>query len=160
MNTGLKTELMKNMSVPTGTFDGVRGQYYSTKILRELIRDVPVNTLKILGIIDLDLYIPVLTFVFGEAQLGGIGAIVSTVRLRQEFYGLKPDKGLFFERLHKECLHELGHTFGLVHCDSIDCVMFFSNSVLEVDRKGRGFCNKCAGAIFNQIKKNGGIQNG
>ncbi len=149
---GLDVEIMNNMLVPEKSYDGVRGQYYSTKILKELISEVPERTLKILGIIEKDLYVPILTFVFGEAQLGGIGAVVSPVRLRQEYYGLKPDNLLFYERIRKECLHELGHTFGLVHCLSMDCVMYFSNSVLDVDKKGREFCANCKESIFQQIK--------
>jgi archaemetzincin len=152
---GVNVEIMNNMPVPETTYDGVRGQYYSTKILKELINNVPAKTLKILGIIDRDLYIPILTFVFGEAQLGGVGAVVSLVRLRQEYYGLKPDRQLFYERARKECLHELGHTFGLVHCSSIDCLMYFSNSVLDVDKKGREFCMKCGEFLFQQIKQGG-----
>lgn len=140
------------MPVPEATYDGVRGQYYSTKILKELIKEWTAGTLKILGVIDRDIYIPILTFVFGEAQLGGLGAIVSLVRLRQEYYGLKPNKELLYERALKECLHELGHTFGLVHCSSRECVMYFSNSVLDVDRKSREFCPNCKGQLFQQIK--------
>ncbi len=104
----------------------------------------PGGTGKLLGVIDRDLCIPILTFVFGEAQLGGMGALVSLARLRQEFYGLEPDGKLFLERLHKECLHELGHTYGLIHCRIPECVMYLSTTIHDVDRKARTMCRGCS----------------
>jgi archaemetzincin len=97
-----------------------------------------------LGVTDLDLYIPVLTFVFGEAQLAGGRAVVSTLRLRQEFYGLPADPELLGERLLKEALHELGHTYGLRHCPDYTCVMSSSNGVERIDLKSAEFCPTCA----------------
>lgn len=92
----------------------------------------------------MDLYIPVLTFVFGEAQLTNGGAVVSTHRLRQEFYGLPADSDLLHDRLLKESLHELGHTYGLRHCPDYTCVMSSSNGVERVDLKSADFCPLCA----------------
>ena len=92
---------------------------------------------------DKDLCIPILTYVFGEAQVGGTAAVVSLARLRQEHYGLAPDRPLLLERLRKECLHELGHTFGLVHCPLRECVMHLSNTVVDVDTRGGEFCTGC-----------------
>jgi len=85
--------------------------------------------------------------VFGQAQLAGPGAVVSTYRLRSEFYGLPSDEGALLERTIKECVHELGHAFGLVHCADFGCVMHASTSVEEVDLKPAGFCGRCAGAL-------------
>ncbi len=95
----------------------------------------------------MDLYIPVLTFVFGEAQLSDGGAVVSTHRLRQEFYGLPADLELLRERLLKEALHELGHTYGLRHCPDYLCVMSSSNGVERIDLKRAEFCPACAPAL-------------
>ena len=92
----------------------------------------------------MDLYIPVLTFVFGEAQLADGGAVVSAHRLRQEFYGMPTDPELLHERLLKEALHELGHTYGLRHCPDYTCVMSSSNGVERIDLKGAEFCPTCA----------------
>ena len=92
----------------------------------------------------MDLYIPVLTFVFGEAQLADGGAVVSTHRLRQEFYGLPANPELLHVRLLKEALHELGHTYGLRHCPDYTCVMSASNGVERIDLKQAEFCTHCA----------------
>jgi archaemetzincin len=127
-------------------YNPVRGQYHSTEILKKLLQDPPAESWRILGVTDADLYIPILTFVFGEAQLGDTGALVSTHRLRPEFYGMPKDPGLLQERLLKEALHELGHTFGLRHCPDYLCVMSASHAVERIDLKQAGFCIACAGA--------------
>ncbi len=124
-----------------------RRQHHSSQVLAALLHHLPDPTSKIIGIVPVDLFIPVLTFVFGEAQLDGPGALVSTCRLRTEFYGLPADEGLLVERAIKECVHELGHAFGLVHCRIYDCVMRSSTSVDEVDLKRSEFCGQCAAAL-------------
>jgi archaemetzincin len=126
-------------------YDPLRKQHHSTPILEKLVASEASGEAKILGVTDHDLMIPILTFVFGEAQLGGRAAIVSLARLRSSFYGLPEDPDLFYRRAEKEALHELGHTFGLVHCPDYECVMHFSNSVEEVDLKGDRYCARCAG---------------
>lgn len=120
-----------------------REQYHATLILAALLRHVPEPGARILGITPFDLYIPVLTFVFGQSQLDGTGAVVSTHRLRPEYYGLPPDEGLTVERTIKEAVHELGHAFGLVHCPEYDCVMHASTYVEDVDLKGAAYCDGC-----------------
>jgi len=134
---------MPTMPVPPSSLETGRNQYSSTKILKELLREVPEDALKILGVTGKDLCIPILTYVFGEAQLGGTVGVVSLARLRQEFHGLAPNRPLFLERTRKESLHELGHTFGLIHCKSRECVMYLSNTIGDVDAKGRNFCRYC-----------------
>jgi archaemetzincin len=129
--------------LPPESFEARRNQYYSTRILKEMLGSVPRDALKLLGVTDKDLCIPILTYVFGEAQVGGTAAVVSLARLRQEHYGLEPDRPLLLERLRKESLHELGHTFGLVHCPLKGCVMYLSNTVVDVDTRGRDFCAGC-----------------
>lgn len=124
-----------------------REQHHATLVLAALLRHRCDPAARILGVVPVDLFIPVLTFVFGQAQLNGPGAVVSTYRLRPEFYGLPADEGVLVERTIKECVHELGHTFGLVHCEVYDCVMHSSTSVDEVDLKRAGFCGSCAGAL-------------
>jgi len=120
-----------------------RKQYHSTKILEQALEKYSDNFEKILVLTDYDLFVPVLTFVFGEAQLKGKAAIVSTFRLHQEFYGLLYNEKLFFEILQKEILHELGHTFGLIHCKDWFCVMHASSNIDEIDIKSDHFCYLC-----------------
>lgn len=132
-----------------------RNQYYSTLILAQLIKQLPEDGLKIVGITQVDLFIPILTFVFGEAQLNGVGALVSTFRLRNEFYGLVPNEKLFHERIVKELVHELGHTFGLVHCPDYNCVMHSSTYVEDTDLKQARYCPNCDKDIRQKISERG-----
>src|SRR5581483_10852121 len=118
-----------------------RDQFHSTAILNAM---QPLgNGSRILAVTGLDLFVPVLTFVFGEAQLAGNCAIVSLHRLRDEVYGLPANPVLLGERLRKEAVHELGHTFGLRHCDDWSCVMTSSHSVEWLDVKTADFCRPC-----------------
>jgi len=126
---------------PTDTLDVRRQQHHSTAILRWLLTHRPAGARKLVGVTDVDLFIPVLTFVYGEAQLGGRCAVVSTARLGRPPGGAGPD--LSATRLAKECVHELGHTFGLVHCDAARCVMSRSVNLASVDGKSTTFCNDC-----------------
>lgn len=126
-------------------FDGPRNQFYSTRILETLARSA--NDVRVLGITAVDLFVPILTFVFGEAQLGGSVALVSTHRLQERFYGLPARADLERERLLKEALHELGHTYGLRHCHDWRCVMASSHDVGRIDLKGTAFCNRCRTAL-------------
>jgi archaemetzincin len=103
---------------------------------------------RVVGIADFDLYVPRLSFVFGEADSASRTAVISLFRLRQEYYGLAPDANLFLERATKEIVHELGHTFGLEHCTNGECVMHFSNSLADTDLKHVHFCNKCRPKII------------
>jgi archaemetzincin len=122
--------------------DERRQQYYSTAILQQL-ENASSGGVRVLGVTTCDLYVPVLTFVFGEAQLDGECAVVSTARLREEFYGLPPSEPLLRERLVKEAAHELGHTFGLRHCNDWRCVMASSHGVERLDVKTAEFCPSC-----------------
>lgn len=128
-------------------FNASRGQYHSTEMLARMAARVTPDTWRLLGVTSVDLYIPILTFVFGEAQLQGALAVVSTYRLRQEFYGLPADDHLLSERLLKEAVHELGHTLGLTHCDDTACAMAPSHAVEWIDLKTAQYCHKCAPAL-------------
>jgi archaemetzincin len=128
-------------------YNALRRQYHSTEILGRLLEQPPGENWKVLGVTEVDLYIPVLTFVFGEAQVSDGGAVVSAHRLRQESYGLPADLELLRERLLKEALHELGHTCGLRHCPDYLCVMSASYGVERIDLKRADFCPACAPAL-------------
>jgi len=123
-----------------------RKQYFSSELLACLKKSEGDE--KVVGIADVDLYVPRLNFVFGEADIVSGTAVVSLCRLRQEYYGLTSDEALFLERATKEIVHELGHTFGLGHCPNSKCVMHFSNSLADTDLKDMYFCNKCRPKII------------
>jgi len=125
----------------TEAYDPQRRQYDSSKLLTSLGKAEREE--RVVGITDVDLYVPRLHFVFGEADIGSGTAIVSLCRLRQEYCGLDPDEALLLERAAKEIVHELGHTFGLEHCPNGNCVMHFSNSLADTDVKEVHFCDKC-----------------
>ena len=102
---------------------------------------------KVLGVCDADLCTPILTFVFGVAQVAGRCAVISLHRLHQEVYGLPPDPALLLQRSAKEAIHELGHTCGLRHCIRYDCVMHSSESVEQADLKRLTFCPGCTSKL-------------
>ncbi len=131
-------------------FDESRGQYNSSALLLQLLNTRTDAGVRRIAIVDVDLFIPVLTFVFGEAQFEGPTAIVSTYRLSNEFYGMGPDRVILLDRLAKEVVHELGHTFGLYHCRHFDCVMRSSTYVEEIDLKGARFCSHCGTLLEDQ----------
>jgi archaemetzincin len=130
-------------------FDAARGQYSSIAVLEMLARTCPPDAAKLLGVTERDLFIPVLTFVFGQAQLKGRVAVISLARLRQEFYGLAPDREILMERACKEALHEAGHTLGLVHCADRECAMSLSTNVRQIDTKRAAYCEACRAHLRN-----------
>ena len=124
-------------------YSAERNQYHSTLLLAQILKQLPPDGDKIIGVTHVDIFIPILTFMFGEAQLGGKGALVSTYRLNNRFYGLPSDEKLLYQRVLKEILHELGHTLGLIHCPDFECVMNSSTYVENIDLKMARFCNRC-----------------
>jgi len=128
-------------------YDAVRRQYGSIPVLDMLTRQCPADAEKLLAVTSRDLFIPVLTFVYGHAQLRGRVAVVSLARLKQEFYGLPPNRQVFLERAAKEALHEAGHTFGLVHCADRTCAMALATNIRQIDAKRAAFCPACAGQL-------------
>jgi archaemetzincin len=134
-------------------FDPARGQYGSIPVLEMLVGLCPADALKLLAVTERDLFIPVLTFVYGHAQLGGKVAVISLARLRQEFYGLAPNREVFLERVHKEALHEVGHTFGLVHCADRSCSMALGTNIRQIDGKRAAFCAACEARLRRPRKE-------
>ena len=145
----LPCSIRKEVIDPSDTYHAMRQQYNSTQILSKLVGLKNGDNTKLLGVASIDLFIPILTFVFGEAQLGNRAAVISLHRLRQAFYGLPEDNELLYRRCEKEAIHELGHTFELLHCKKFDCVMHFSNSIEQIDLKHNTFCGDCT-SIFKK----------
>ena len=125
------------------------GKYNSTAVLLYIARGMCINhglppdMLKVLAITQLDLYSPIFSYLYGEAQLKGTAALMSLFRLRQEFYRQPTDRDIFLSRCEKEALHEIGHTFGLMHCKDKNCVMYPSSTINDTDTKSNSFCLSC-----------------
>ncbi len=145
------TEIISPGLDPAFALHAERQQYHSSEILAGMQRYINGSTWRLLGITQLDLYIPILTFVFGEAQLGGKSAIVSYHRLQQEFYGLPQDVDLLANRLLVESVHELGHTLRLTHCHDYQCAMAPSHAVEWIDIKDSGFCEDCLARALEAV---------
>jgi len=127
----------------TDYFDPSRGQYNGNKLLKAVDALVMPGSIKTIGLFSIDLFIPILTFIFGQAALNGQAGIVSLYRLSNERYGMEPDEALLLERFTKEVIHELGHTFGLIHCMVPGCVMCSATYVEDIDQKGISLCQNC-----------------
>ena len=148
---GLPASRLPPAPVPEYAYNETRGQYHSTTILKALAAHVPKDALRLLAIANVDLYVPDLNFVFGEAAVDGRVCVISLYRLRPEFHGEPTDEPLFTERAVKEAVHELGHTFGLRHCPDPHCVMHFSNSIRDTDRKSSEFCEETSKRLRSKL---------
>ena len=155
---GLHARVFRHADRPYHAFDPKRGQHSSTAILKWLVERDHAGR-RVLAITDVDLFIPVLTFVYGEAQLGGRAAVVSTARLAVE-QGGRHDPALVADRIVKECVHELGHTFGLLHCSTPGCVMTRSVNLIEVDAKAVTLCGPCEARCRELREKDGHHEQG
>jgi archaemetzincin len=139
------TVIGESLKVSEKAYDKERGQYNSNVILGQiqLFSEAQGTFQRVLGVADVDLFVPELNFVFGEAYTLGATGLISLFRLKPEFYGQTPDEKVFLERTLKEAVHEIGHTLGLGHCPNSSCVMHFSNSIADTDKKQSLFCKQC-----------------
>lgn len=133
-------------------YDAGREQYHSTPILQRLAEAAPSGALRVLAIADVDLFIPILTHVYGEAQLGGTACIVSTHRLNSGPETLRSPE-IAVGRVAKEAIHELGHTFNLRHCPDAACIMHYCRSESDVDRKSNDLCRYCRVILDDELRR-------
>jgi archaemetzincin len=140
---GLSVRRLGRARPPQEALDRGRNQYDASDLLRAVAGSVLAGPARVIGVTSRDIFLPGLTFVFGQAQLGGRAALLSLARLRQEFYGFPGDGLLLIQRACTEAVHELGHTFGLVHCRDPRCVMSLSTTLDQVDAKRPEFCGTC-----------------
>jgi len=135
--------LSESRSLPEYAYNKKRGQYLSSQILDSLSKSEKGLRQKVIAVINKDLYVPGLNFVFGQADpVKGI-CVISLTRLYPSYYGLKEERDLLLKRILKEAVHEIGHLFNLSHCPNPVCVMHFSNSLSDTDKKDYWFCDNC-----------------
>jgi len=144
---GMGCEILPIELDPAPAYHIERQQYHSSELLQRMQASAGPEHWRLVGITAVDLYIPILKYVFGEAQMGGQCAIVSSHRLRQEFYGLDRDDALLSQRLLKESVHELGHTFHLRHCQDYRCAMASAHAVEGIDLRENFFCESCRSQV-------------
>ena len=151
---GLPVRILRPRPLPSPSYQPERNQYRSTLLLEYLLDDAD-GPFRVLGITAVDLYIPIFTFVFGEAQLDGKAAVVSTFRPRGDAGGLRPPKKLLLRRLLLLSLHELSHTLGLGHCRQPGCLMGFSANLEKLDQRNLAFCEYCQIMLEDYLKEEG-----
>jgi archaemetzincin len=149
---GYPTEIIPLLDDVAFAYHPDRDQYHSTLILEKLEALSPPRIVKVLGIVDVDLFIPILTHVFGEAQLGGKSCIISTYRLKENL-SLSAKEPSLVTRILKEAIHELGHTFKLRHCREKACIMHYCRSTKDVDHKSKHFCRYCSVLVEDEKKR-------
>jgi archaemetzincin len=148
---GFATHRAAGREEPADAFDPARGQWSSAEILKDLVRQFPAGNGRVLGVTERDLFVPVLSFVYGQAQLRGRAAVISLARLRPEFFGLPRDPEVVAGRALKEAVHELGHTLGLVHCLDRRCPMSLSIGLADLDHKTAEPCPSCSALLEGSL---------
>jgi archaemetzincin len=141
--SNMAVRVLPAMGDPAYAYDEKRGQYNSKRVLKRLAACCPREAFTIMGVTRVDLFVPILTFVFGAAQMSGRCAVISTQRLDPVYYQAPKDQNLLMERVEKTAVHELGHSMGLVHCRDRRCVMFSSTRIEDTDFKKSEFCYTC-----------------
>ncbi|HTV93204.1 MAG TPA: archaemetzincin family Zn-dependent metalloprotease [Verrucomicrobiae bacterium] len=136
-------QIERALAVPRSTLNATRAQLFLSTLIARVRRAHPDGAGLFLALTDYDLYKTSHRFIYGDADEAQGVAAVSLHRLRSEYYGEEPDPNVLFQRTLKECVHELGHAFGLRHCYNARCAMYYSNSIFETDNKMSHFCEAC-----------------
>jgi archaemetzincin len=137
-------EMLPEMAIPEEAFQRHRGQYDAGLVLKYLAGFSFPHHSRVLAVTDVDLCTPILTFVFGEAELGLTLAIVSDFRLKHREEGIMAAEGVYYERLAKIALHEIAHTFSLYHCETSKCLMQYSRGLRHLDELDIFLCERCS----------------
>ncbi len=140
-----ETLIAEEIPPPAGLLDRERRQFFSTGLI-ETIAGMGYEGM-VLGVIDHDLFVPGLNFVFGEADPAEGVAVISITRLREDYYGREVNQEALLQRTLKEAVHEMSHLYSLKHCPDPGCVMHFSNSIADTDRKSLDLCSVCREAF-------------
>jgi archaemetzincin len=151
---GITCRTFPAMENPHYAYNEARGQYDSKSILKHLIQICPENTLRMIGVTHVDLFVPILKYVFGLSQIDGPCAIISLYRLYPQFYDQPDDSNLLLKRVEKTAMHELGHTLGLTHCRHRHCVMYSSTRIEDTDAKHTFFCPTCVDLFEWYLQQN------
>jgi archaemetzincin len=150
----LPVDILPARQTPEFAYSDRRKQYQAALILKRLAESRQPHP-RILAIVSVDLFIPVLTYVYGEAQIGGRAAVVSIHRLTQKEEGGGVSLDTFYERVAKVALHELAHTFDLVHCKQSECIMRFSSGPTDLDELPLFFCEYCEAFLEEAYRRYG-----
>ncbi len=149
----LCTEILPPLANPLYAFHKKRLQYSAAAIIDKMAPEVPEDYEKIIGLVDVDIFVPILTYVFGEAQQGGRCAVVSFHRLKKNSDGSSPTEAQVLERSAKIALHELGHLFGLYHCTDDKCLMHFCGDLDELDKTPLSLCRYCSVFLREALRR-------
>ena len=143
----LKADILPSLEPPVYAHDP-RRQQYDAGIILSILESTPIhNHEKIIGVLNVDLFVPIFTHVFGEARQGGKFALVSLYRLGKVLGKREAISPQVLERTAKVALHELGHLFNRVHCEDNHCIMHFSGRVEDLDKIPPYFCKYCAATL-------------
>jgi archaemetzincin len=148
----LPVDILPARQSPEFAYSDRRKQYHAALILKNLAESRRPHP-RILALVSVDLFIPVLTHVFGEAQMGGRAAVVSLHRLRHTEQGSRVSLDTFYERAVKVALHELAHTFDLVHCSQAECLMRLSSGPSDLDALPLFFCEYCEAFLEDAYRR-------
>lgn len=146
--TGYQVRIREGHLDLSDFFDPARRQYNADQMLRSVDSLYGTDSYRTIGLFNVDLFIPILTYIFGQAYLNGRTSIASAYRLNNEGYGMTRDDSITLDRFSKEVIHEIGHTFGLIHCYYPTCVMRAVTYVEDIDQKSASFCSDCSKKIL------------
>jgi archaemetzincin len=152
---GASVDILEPQAVPGKAFQQHRQQYDAGLILKSLATLSLPGHERILALTTVDLCSPVLTYVYGEAEVGGKMAVASSFRLRSNDDGSLVPLDRYYERLAKVALHEVAHTLSLYHCDAPRCLMRFSARVHHLDSLDIGFCERCEFMLRQNLRRAG-----